>query len=148
MKKFTFISALLALTLAFKETKAQAKVEDLLKFKNDQYDFGKISFGKPATYSIEITNISKDTITLINVRPGCGCTTPNFKANQKMAPGQNAQVQITFNGSAMGVFSRYTDIEFSGGLKKQTKFTGEGVAITNNAPTGPVINNPTHINQQ
>ena len=70
------------------------------------------------------------------------------KANQKMAPGQNAQVQITFNGSAMGVFSRYTDIEFSGGLKKQTKFTGEGVAITNNAPTGPVINNPTPINQQ
>ena len=147
MKKFTTIIALLALTLAFKQTKCQAKVDDLLKFKNDQYDFGKISFGKPATYSIEITNISKDTITLINVRPGCGCTTPNFKANQKMAPGQNAQVQITFNGTAMGVFSRYTDIEFSGGLQKQTKFTGEGVAIANSAPSGPAIKSPTPINQ-
>lgn len=147
MKKFTFIAALLAFTLAFKQTKGQSKVEELLKFKNDQFDFGKISFGKPATYSIEITNISKDTIILINVLPGCGCTTPNFKANQKMAPGQNAQVQITFNGSAMGIFSRYTDIEFSGGLKKQTKFTGEGVAITNNNPAGPIIKVPTPINQ-
>ncbi len=147
MQKFTFITAFLALTLVSMQTKAQTKVEELLKFKNDQYDFGKISFGKPASYSIEITNISKDTVTLINVRPGCGCTTPNFKANQKMAPGQNAQIQITFNGSAMGVFSRYTDIEFSGGLKMQTKFTGEGVAITNNNATGPAINKPTPIHQ-
>ena len=147
MKKFTTVVALLALTLAFKQSKGQAKVDDLLNFKNDQYDFGKISFGQPATYTIEITNISKDTLTLIHVRPGCGCTTPNFKANQKMAPGQNAQVQITFNGSAMGVFSRYTDIEFSSGLIKQTKFTGEGVAITNNTSSGPAIKIPTPINQ-
>lgn len=141
MKNFTFVTALLALTLAFNKSHAQVKIEEVLKFKNDQFDFGKISFGKPATYTIEITNISKDTVTLITARPGCGCTTPNFKANQKMAPGQIAEVQITFNGSAMGVFSRYTDLEFSGGLKKQTKFSGEGVAITNNIPTGPIINN-------
>jgi hypothetical protein len=59
-----------------------------------------------------------------------------------MAPGQSAQVQITFNGSAMGVFSRFTDLEFSDGLKKQTKFTGEGVAITNNATTPTLTNQP------
>ncbi len=141
MKKITLFVSLLALTLSIKQLNAQTKVEDALKFKNDQYDFGKISFGKPATYTIEITNISKDTITLITARPGCGCTTPNFKANQKMGPGQMTEVQITFNGSAMGLFSRYTDLEFSGGLKKQTKFTGEGVAITNNTPTAPVLNN-------
>jgi hypothetical protein len=140
MKRITFFIALLALTLSFKQLNAQAKVEDALKFKNDQYDFGKISFGKPVSYTIEITNISKDTITLITARPGCGCTTPNFKANQKMAPGQLAEVQITFNGSVMGLFSRFTDLEFSGGFKKQTKFTGEGMAITNNSPTTPIIN--------
>ena len=48
------------------------------------YDFGKISFGQPATYTIEFTNISKDTLTLVNARPGCGCTTPNFKPNEKI----------------------------------------------------------------
>lgn len=140
MKKITILAILYTLTFAFNETKAQAKVEDFLKFKNDQYDFGKISFGKPVAYTIEISNTSKDTITLITARPGCGCTTPNFKANQKIAPGDSTEVQITFNGSAMGVFTRYTDIEFSGGLIKQTKFTGEGVAITNTTPTGQIIN--------
>ena len=147
MKKISFFIALLVLILAGHPIQAQTKVEDVLKFKNDQYDFGKISFGKPATYTIDITNISKDTIFLITARPGCGCTTPNFKANQKIGPGQNAQVQITFNGSAMGQFSRFTDLEFSGGLVKQTKFMGEGVAITNSNPTGPVISNPNPIKQ-
>jgi hypothetical protein len=116
-------------------------IDELLKFKNDVYDFGKISFGKPATYTIEFTNTSKDTITLVNARPGCGCTTPNFKPNEKIAPGKIGQVQITFNGSAMGTFTRATLLEFSNGLEKQTQFSGEGIAITN-APTAPIINSP------
>jgi hypothetical protein len=142
MKKTTFFASVLALFIGLHPASAQTNVDDVLKFKNDQYDFGKISFGKPATYTIEISNIGKDTVTLLNAKPGCGCTTPNFKPNQKMAPGQSAQVQITFNGSAMGVFSRFTDLEFSGGLKKQTKFTGEGVAIANNATTPTLTNQP------
>ena len=89
----------------------------------------------------DFTNISKDTITLVNARPGCGCTTPNFKPNEKIAPGKVGQVQITFNGSAMGTFSRATTLEFSNGLIKQTQFAGEGVAITN-APAAPIINSP------
>jgi hypothetical protein len=141
MKKITLFIAFLALTMSFKQLSAQTKVEDVLQFKNDQYNFGKISFGKPATYTIEITNISKDTITLVTARPGCGCTIPNFKSNQKMGPGQMAEVQITFNGNVMGLFTRFTDLEFSGGLKKQTKFSGEGVAISNNTSTSPIITN-------
>lgn len=138
MKKL-ILSLSLFLTV-FSQVSAQtnSNVEESIKFKNDQYDFGKISFGKPVSYTIEFTNTSKDTVTLLNARPGCGCTTPNFKPNEKIAPGKNGQVQITFNGSAMGAFSRFTDLEFSNGLHKQTKFSGEGVAITNNTPT--VIN--------
>ena len=122
------------------KAQTQVNVDAILKFKNDQFDFGKISFGKPATYTIEFTNIGKDTVTLLSARPGCGCTTPNFIPNEKIAPGKNGQVQITFNGSAMGSFSRFTDLEFSGGLRKQTKFSGEGVAIT--TTLAPVINSP------
>ena len=122
------------------KAQTQVNIDAVLKFKNDQFDFGKISFGKPATYTIEFTNIGKDTVTLLSARPGCGCTTPNFIPNEKIAPGKNGQVQITFNGSAMGSFSRFTDLEFSGGLRKQTKFSGEGVAIT--TTPAPIINSP------
>ena len=139
-KSFLVLSLVMGI---FNAVSAQttANIDQALKFKNDVYDFGKISFGQPATYTIEFTNISKDTLTLVNARPGCGCTTPNFKPNEKIAPGKGGQVQITFNGSAMGTFSRATTLEFSNGLIKQTQFAGEGVAISN-APAAPIINSP------
>ena len=146
MKKAYLFLAILTVLFTSITAKAQQNIEQVLKFTNDQYEFGKISFGKPVSYTIEVTNISKDTITLMNARPGCGCTTPNFKPNQKMAPGQKAQVGITFNGSVMGAFTRFTDIEFTGGLRKQTKFSGEGVAIIENT-TGEEKKLPTPIKQ-
>ena len=138
MKKSLLVLSLIIGIFSSISAQTAANIDQSLKFKNDVYDFGKISFGKPATYTIEFTNISKDTITLVNARPGCGCTTPNFKPNEKIAPGKMGQVQITFNGSAMGTFSRATTLEFSNGLVKQTQFAGEGVAITN-APAAPMI---------
>mgnify|MGYP000011406668 FL=1 len=141
MKKALLVLSLVLGIFSSVSAQTAANIDQVLKFKNDNFDFGKISFGKPATYTIEFTNISKDTITLVNARPGCGCTTPNFKPNEKIAPGKVGQVQITFNGSAMGTFSRATTLEFSNGLIKQTQFAGEGVAITN-APAAPIINSP------
>jgi hypothetical protein len=141
MKKALLVLSLVMGIFSSISAQTAANIDQALKFKNDVYDFGKISFGQPATYTIEFTNISKDTISLVNARPGCGCTTPNFKPNEKIAPGKMGQVQITFNGSAMGSFTRATALEFSNGLVKQTQFAGEGVAIAN-APTAPIINSP------
>jgi len=141
MKKSFLVLSLVMGIFSSVSAQTTANIDQVLKFKNDVYDFGKISFGQPATYTIEFTNISKDTLTLVNARPGCGCTTPNFKPNEKIAPGKIGRVQITFNGSAMGTFSRATALEFSNGLVKQTQFAGEGVAITN-APAAPIINSP------
>lgn len=109
------------------QTDPTAKV---LEFKNAEYNFGKITLGKPVSYIVEITNISKDTVTLENAHAGCGCTTPNFTPNQKFGPGQTVKVNIGFNGSVAGPFTRFTDISFSGGLSKQVRFSGEGVSET------------------
>jgi hypothetical protein len=141
MKKALLVLSLVMGIFSSVSAQTAANIDQALKFKNDIFDFGKISFGQPATYTIEFTNISKDTLTLVNARPGCGCTTPNFKPNEKIAPGKMGQVQITFNGSAMGSFTRATALEFSNGLVKQTQFAGEGVAIAN-APIAPIINSP------
>jgi len=141
MKKIIVILGLFLSIYSSASAQNTTTIEQVLKFKNETYDFGKISFGKPASYVIEFTNIGKDTLTLLNARPGCGCTTPNFKPNEKIAPGKTGQVQITFNGSAMGAFTRATTLDFSGGLIKQTQFSGEGVAI-NNLPTAPILTAP------
>ena len=110
----------------------------LLEFNNAEYNFVKIVVGKPVTYEVEITNISKDTITLENVRAGCGCTTPDFIPNQKFGPGQTVKVNIGFNGSVAGTFTRFTDITFSGGLSKQTRFSGEGITQAATTAAAPV----------
>ncbi|MSP07478.1 MAG: DUF1573 domain-containing protein [Chitinophagaceae bacterium] len=141
MKKALLVLSLVLGIFSSISAQTAANIDQALKFKNDNFDFGKISFGQPATYTIEFTNISKDTLALVNARPGCGCTTPNFKPNEKIAPGKIGRVQITFNGSAMGSFTRATALEFSNGFVKQTQFAGEGVAITN-APAAPIINSP------
>ncbi len=98
-----------------------------ITIKNEKYDMGKITYGKPVEYTVEILNTGSDTLTLETARAGCGCTTPNFTPNQKFGPGQSVKVLIQFNSSVLGNFTRYTDIVLSGGIVKQVSFTGEGV---------------------
>lgn len=94
---------------------------------NEKYQMGKITYGKPVEYTVEIVNTGSDTLTLETARAGCGCTTPNFTPNQKFGPGQSVKVIIQFNSSVLGNFTRYTDIVFNGGVVKQVSFSGEGV---------------------
>jgi hypothetical protein len=125
------------LVLAGSLAKAQAPADPtakILEFRNADYKMGKIPFGKPVEYVVEIKNISRDTITLIQVQPACGCTTPSFKPNEKIAPGKTTQVTIHYSSNTMGPFTKPSNIIFSGGLVKQVSFTGEGFQETTVPP--------------
>ncbi|MBP7345960.1 DUF1573 domain-containing protein [Sediminibacterium sp.] len=123
MKFWVAIIAFLSISLG---TIAQDKGERV-SIKNEKYDMGKVVFGKPVEYWVEVTNTSKEPLKLEGVRAGCGCTTPDFTPNQVFKPGETVKIKIQFNGSVLGKFTRFTDIMISGGLVKQTSFTGEGV---------------------
>lgn len=119
----------------------QAKeIGSVIEFKNDAYNFGKIVYGKPVEYIVEFKNISKDTLTILQAQPGCGCTTPSFTPNEKFGPGQVSKMTIRFNSSVIGAFTRYIDVYFSGGLSKKLTFTGEGFQ---EAAPAPANNNGT-----
>lgn len=127
--KFTRMKFLLVL-IAFLGISASSIAQDNLSkvaIKNETYDMGKVTYGKPVEYVVEVTNTSKETLKLEGVRAGCGCTTPDFTPNQTFKPGETIKIKIQFNGSVLGKFTRFTDIILSGGLVKQTSFTGEGV---------------------
>jgi len=113
------ITVLFAVSLG---TKAQS-----VSLKNDKYEMGKITYGKPVEYIVEITNTGTDTLTLETARAGCGCTTPNFTPNQRFGPSETVKILIQFDGSVLGSFTRSTVIVLSGGIVKQVSFTGEGV---------------------
>jgi len=121
---FLFMSAL---TVQAQTNPAQTDITKVLKFKNDNYDMGKITYGKPTEFSVDIENISAAPITIENVMVGCGCTTPKYEKGQVIAPGAHASVILGFNGSAVGNFTKVATILFSGNVTKQISFHGEGV---------------------
>lgn len=123
MKFWVAVIAFLSISLGLIAQDNGTKVS----IKNETYDMGKVTFGKPVEYWIEVTNTSKETLKLEGVRAGCGCTTPDFTPNQPFNPGETVKIKIQFNGSVLGKFTRFTDIFISGGLVKQTSFTGEGI---------------------
>ena len=128
--KFILVAALCFLgtiSLNAQTTPAQTDITKVLKFTNDNYDMGKITFGKPTEFTVDIENISGAPITIDNVMVGCGCTTPKYTKGQVIAPGTHGSVILGFNGSAVGNFSKVATIFFSGNLTKQVSFHGEGV---------------------
>jgi hypothetical protein len=131
MKKVFFTVLLFLAVSAIKaqtnSTPAQVDIAKVLKFTNDNYDMGKIAFGKPTEFTISIQNISNYNISLDNVMVGCGCTTPKYTKDQVILPGATATVVLGFNGSAVGNFSKSATIFFSGNLTKAVTFHGEGV---------------------
>ena len=135
MKKiYLMLVALFLVVVGFCQTNTNATlakdVNTQITFKNDTYNFGKITFGKPVEYVVEMKNIGKDSLSILNAQPGCGCTTPSFVPNEKFGPGQTVKMTIRFNGSVIGAFTRYTDVYFTGGLTKKFTFSGEGVQET------------------
>lgn len=140
MKKIALLMAvLLTSTFLMAQTSGilTAPAEPLEKrvaFTNGEYKLGKIPLGKPVEFTIEMKNIGHDTVTLLNVQAGCGCTAPNFTPNEKFGPGQTSKILIRFNGGTKGTFTKFSTIFFDGGLSKQVSFSGEGIEETPAAP--------------
>ncbi len=104
-------------------------IDKIISITNADYDMGKISAGKPLEYNLTIKNISKkDTLVLQDVKVGCGCTSPKFRANEKILPGKSTLIVLGFNGDAHGEFVKTADILFNDGLMKQVKFRGTAVS--------------------
>jgi hypothetical protein len=108
-------------------TAAVVDIKTVLSFKETAHDMGKIAYGKPIEFDVEITNISKTPVKIDDVRVSCGCTTPKFDKEKEIAPGATAKVTLGFSGYADGKFEKNVTILFSGGLVQPVKFFGETV---------------------
>lgn len=132
MVKKGFILLFLNCILLLNMNKIQAQinnnsVESIFKFENESYDFGKIPYGKVSTYKIRITNISNKVAVLDSVKPGCGCTKPNYSSGLKLQPNESTFVELGFNGYAEGYFSKNATIYLNGTLIKSVSFRGEAI---------------------
>lgn len=142
-KALLLIPALFAVMLLKAQTteqdqKPQPDITKFVEFKELDHDFGKIPFGKPAEFELEMKNISNDTVRIENVQVGCGCTTPKWQPGPYKA-GETFKVGIGFNGSTDGVFQKVVTIFFNNGLSQVIKFHGQTYKTPDNAAPGNAV---------
>jgi Protein of unknown function (DUF1573) len=123
MKKvFLFAGAVILSAGLFAQ---QKKAEDVIKFKELSYDFGKIKQSSPVTHIFEFTNTSDAPVVIESATPSCGCTTP-VKPEGAIAKGKTDKITAGFNAAAAGPFNKSITIKVAGvDLPVQLKITGE-----------------------
>lgn len=119
---FLFASAVFLSASLFAQGK---KAEDVIKFKELSYDFGKIKQGTPASHDFAFTNISNSPIIIEAAVPSCGCTVPT-KPEGAIAQGKEDKITATYNAAAVGMFNKNITIKVAGVENPvQLKITGE-----------------------
>lgn len=103
----------------------QKKAEDVIKFKEMSYDFGKIKQNVPVTHDFMFTNISDAAVVIESATPSCGCTTP-VKPEGAIPKGKDNKITAGFNAAAPGPFNKSITIKVAGiDVPLQLKITGE-----------------------
>jgi hypothetical protein len=114
MKKLLLFASAIALSVGvFAQPAQQQKAEDVVKFKELTYDFGKIKQGTPVSHNFVFTNISNKPVIIESATPGCGCTTP-VKPEGAIAQGKDDKITAGFNAAAQGPFNKNITIKVAG----------------------------------
>ena len=103
-----FVSATL-----FSQNAIQKKVENVVKFKELTYNFGKIKQNVAVTHDFAFSNISDKPVIIESATPSCGCTTPVFP-QAPVGTGKNDKITAGFNAAAVGPFNKNISIKVAG----------------------------------
>ena len=119
---FLFASAIALSASVFAQSK---KTEDVIKFKELSYDFGKIKQGEPVKHDFVFTNVSNSPVIIESAVASCGCTT-SFKPEGAIQQGKNDKITASFDARTAGAFTKTITVKAAGtDLPLQIKFTGE-----------------------
>ena len=129
MKKLILLASTALLTIGVFAQDQAKKAEDVVKFKELSYDFGKIKQGSPVTHDFAFTNISNSPVIIESAVPSCGCTTP-VKPEGAIPQGKDNKIQAGFNAANVGPFNKSITIKVAGvDLPVQLKITGEVLTV-------------------
>lgn len=77
----------------------------IIEFENTEHDFGTIPYKGEGTYEFVFKSKGEEPLVLKNVRPSCGCTTPEWPKNP-VKKGEKATIKVTYNTKITGSFSK------------------------------------------
>ncbi|MDR6159851.1 hypothetical protein QF023_003367 [Chryseobacterium sp. SLBN-27] len=74
------------------------------------FDFGKIKKGDKVEHIYEITNTGTNPLVISEVKPGCGCTAPDF-TKETIMPGKKGKITLHFDSTNFdGNVNKYADV--------------------------------------
>ena len=82
------------------EMLAEAKSKPLttVAFSETEHNFGNIKKGEKVEHIYEVTNTGTNPLIISNVKPGCGCTAPDY-TKEPIMPGQKGQITLKFDST-------------------------------------------------
>lgn len=106
---------MLALSVMFLSTAvfSQSKADELVKFAETEYDFGKIKQGVPVNHDFLFTNISNKPVVVESAVASCGCTTPVWP-EAPVGKGKSDKIKAGFNAAAPQTFNKQITVKFAG----------------------------------
>ncbi|WP_294222607.1 DUF1573 domain-containing protein [Chryseobacterium sp. sg2396] len=74
------------------------------------FDFGKIKKGDKVQHVYEVTNTGSNPLVISEVKPGCGCTVPDF-TKEPIMPGKKGKITLHFDSTNFdGNVSKFADV--------------------------------------
>ncbi|MPN38926.1 hypothetical protein SDC9_186451 [bioreactor metagenome] len=77
---------------------AQSNPLTTLALSESNFEFGKVKKGEHVQHVYEVTNTGKNPLIISQVKPGCGCTVPDY-THEPILPGQKGSITLKFDSS-------------------------------------------------
>ena len=113
MKKAVLFFSAFILSLASFAQEKTVTVNDVIKFNETVFDFGKIKQGVPVYHDFVFTSISANPIVIESAVPSCGCTTP-VKPEGAVPKGKENKIIAGFNAANPGPFNKSITVKVAG----------------------------------
>lgn len=129
MKKISLIALVSISLIAFScKEKATEKIENanveaaavrdasankmaVMSFDKTFHDFGQITQGTPQQTVFTFTNTGDAPLIITDATSSCGCTIPDYPKNTPIAPGQQGQMVVNFNGSGQNQVTKTINVQ-------------------------------------
>jgi hypothetical protein len=141
MKKLLQVIALFILSAPVVSFAQDNKKTDgpQMVFQEESHDFGAIKEGVIAEYTFKFTNTGTQPLILTDVRPSCGCTTPDW-SKEPVGPGKTGVIKVKYNSSGRpGRFNK--SITITSNIQNESKVLFISGTVT------PTTENTTDPNQ-
>jgi hypothetical protein len=89
------------------------KADEVIKFSEVKYDFGKIKQGVPVTHDFAFQNTGNQPAVIQSATASCGCTTPTWPQTP-VAKSKKDKISAGFNAAAPGPFEKTITVKVAG----------------------------------